>query len=127
MWPNQQSPLYRPLAELVAITYGPKPVLERPLAAADGIERAFIYGSWAARYLGGPGNAPNDVDGLVIGKPDADELFAIADEVRASLRREVNIRSIRPAVWNNPASQDAFLAYVRSRPLVELGIEGAHR
>jgi DNA-binding transcriptional ArsR family regulator len=29
VWPNQQSPLYRPLAELVALTYGPKPVLER--------------------------------------------------------------------------------------------------
>ena len=126
VWPNQQSPLYRPLAELVALTYGPKPVLERALAAVDGVERAFIYGSWAARYLGEPGDAPNDLDVLVVGKPDADELFAIADEARASLRREVNIRSIRPTVWNNPASKDAFLATVRSRPLIELTIKGAH-
>jgi predicted nucleotidyltransferase len=100
--------------------------LERALAAVDGVERAFIYGSWAARYLGEPGDAPNDLDVLVVGKPDADELFAIADEARASLRREVNIRSIRPAVWNNPASKDAFLATVRSRPLIELTIKGAH-
>ena len=125
VWPNQESPLYRPLAELVALTYGPKPVLERALAAVYGVERAFIYGSWAARYLGEPGDAPNDVDVLVVGEPDADELFAIADEARASLRREVNIRSVRPAVWHNPASKDAFLAHVRSRPLVELTIKGA--
>jgi len=52
--------------------------------------------------------------------------FAIADEARASLRREVNIRSIRPTVWNDPASKDAFLATVRSRPLIELTIKGAH-
>lgn len=126
VWPNQQSPLYQPLAELVALTYGPKPVLERALTDVAGVERVFIYGSWAARYRGEPGDAPKDVDVLIVGKPDPDELFSVAEVARQSLRREVNIRSVRPAAWNAPASKDAFLTHVRSRPLVELAVEGAH-
>ncbi len=126
VWPNQQSPLYQPLAQLVALTYGPKPVLERALGGAVGVDRAFIYGSWAARYHGEVGDAPKDVDVLVVGKPDPDELFSVAEVACRSLRREVNIRSVRSAAWDAPAEADAFLAHIRSRPLVELTVEGAH-
>jgi hypothetical protein len=125
VWPNVESPLFRPLAELIVLTYGPKPVLEAALARIDGVERAYIYGSWAARYLGEAGVPPNDVDVLVVGQPDVDELFAIAEEARGKLHREVNIRSVRAAAWSNHDSKDAFLLHVRSRPLVELDLEGA--
>src|SRR5689334_11915239 len=45
----QNSPLTRPLTDLLAVTYGPLPVLTLSLTGVDGIDRAFIYGSWAAR------------------------------------------------------------------------------
>ncbi|MDJ0355109.1 hypothetical protein [Paenarthrobacter sp. PH39-S1] len=46
------------MAEIITDTYGPRPVLEDLLAEVDGIEAAYIYGSWAARRTGTPGPPP---------------------------------------------------------------------
>ena len=64
----------RPLTDLLAVTYGPLPVLSDLLAGVEGITHAFIYGSWAARYTGEPGPVPGDVDVLVVGAADPDSL-----------------------------------------------------
>jgi len=117
----QDSLLSRPLTDLLAVTYGPLPVLNRLLAGLDGIDQAYIYGSWAARYNGEPGPIPADVDVLVIGDVDPDELDERARNAEAVLRREVNVRRVRPATWKN--EQDPFVATVRARPLVELRLD----
>jgi DNA-binding transcriptional ArsR family regulator len=114
------TPLSRPLTDLLAVTYGPLPVLTDALAVVPGVERAFIYGSWAARYLGEPGPVPNDVDVLVIGTADADNLDAVAQQARRRLGRPVNMRRVRPDSWRRPDTRDPFLLSVRERPLVEL-------
>lgn len=116
----QGSLLTRPLTDLLAVTYGPLPVLTRSLTGLEGVDQAFIYGSWAARYKGEPGPVPADVDVLVIGATDPDDLDERAREAEAVLRREVNIRRLRPANWDN--QEDPFVATVRARPLVELHI-----
>lgn len=118
----QDSLLTRPLTDLLAVTYGPLPVLTGSLAGLDGVEQAFIYGSWAARYNGEPGPVPGDVDVLVIGNVDPDDLDERAREAEAILRREVNVRRVRPATWEK--QDDPFVATVRSRPLVELHTDG---
>lgn len=114
------TPIARPLADLLAVTYGPLPVVQDLLAEVPGIEEAFIYGSWAARYNGEPGPVPNDIDVLVVGTVDADVLDGIASQAEEVLRRPVNIRRVRPDVWRDADADDAFLASVRSRPLVAL-------
>ena len=110
----------RPLTELLAATYGPLPVLTDLLRDADGVDLAFIYGSWASRYLGEPGPLPNDVDVLVVGAADRDDLDQIASVAQDRLGRPVDIRRVRPQAWQSPDPADAFLASVRSRPLVGL-------
>jgi DNA-binding transcriptional ArsR family regulator len=114
------SPLTRPLTDLLAVTYGPLPVLTDLLTGAEGIAEAFIYGSWAARYRGEPGSPPADVDVLVVGIADPDDLDEIADKARAVLLRPVNIRRIRPETWNASNSTDPFIRSVKSRPLVTI-------
>jgi hypothetical protein len=114
----------RPLTDLLAVTYGPLPVLNDLLAGVEGITHAFIYGSWAARYLGEPGPIPGDVDVLVVGTADPDDLDEIARAAQNRLGRPVDIRRIRPAAWASPDSADPFLASVRERPLVELRVPG---
>lgn len=116
------TPLARPLTDLLAVTYGPLPVLTDALREVRGVDRAYIYGSWAARYSGEAGPPPADVDVLVVGTADPDLLESIAHGVEPRLGREVNIRRVRPETWESPAPTDAFLASVRSRPLVELEI-----
>jgi predicted nucleotidyltransferase len=114
------SPISRPLTDLLAVTYGPQPVLTDLLSRTEGIQLAYIYGSWAARYLGEPGPVPNDIDVLVVGTADRDELDRIAREAQTRLGRPVDIRRVRPEAWDSTDSADAFSASVRERPLLRL-------
>lgn len=114
------TPLARPLTDLLAVTYGPVPVLTDLLSGVDGVEQAFIHGSWAARYTGEPGPVPVDVDVLVVGTADRDDLDEVAVTAERALEREVNIRRVASSAWATADSGDPFLTSVRGRPLVEL-------
>lgn len=108
-----------PLAELLAVTYGPTAVLGEVLASVPGIDEAYVYGSWAARFRGQGGEVPRDVDLLIVGDADDDDLYEAARAAERRLGREVNIRRVSPSAWQVPDSEP-FLASVRSRPLVRL-------
>jgi DNA-binding transcriptional ArsR family regulator len=116
------TPLTRPLTDLLAVTYGPLPVLTDAFRSVPGVRRVYIYGSWAARYSGEVGPVPVDVDVLVIGTADLDDLEEVARRSEPVLGREVNIRRVRPQLWDAEGSSDPFLASVRSKPLVELDL-----
>jgi len=123
---NTQTPLARPLTELLMLTYGPRAVLGEVLAAIRGVDEACIYGSWAARYSGEPGAIPRDIDVLVVGDADDDALFDAGRAAERILGREVNVRRVAPTAWHG-GRDDPFLTSVRSRPLVviEVGKERA--
>lgn len=121
---NTDTVLFRPLADLMAVTYGPVPVLSELLAPIAGIDEALIYGSWAARYHELPGDVPNDIDVLVVGSPDADYLFEAAQVAAEKLGREVNVHRISRAAWQDPDSADPFVKSVRERPRVALDVSG---
>jgi len=110
------NPLARPLTELLALTYGPAAVLTDLLPSLSGVDEAYIYGSWAARYGGEAGPPPRDVDVLVVGDADDDDLADAARAAERRLGREVNIHRVPAAAWKSPGD-DPFLASVRSRPL----------
>jgi predicted nucleotidyltransferase len=112
--------LSRPLTDLLAVTYGPLPVLTDLLADVEGITEAYIYGSWAARYRGEPGPAPADVDVLVIGTADPDSLDEAAEQAQRTLHRPVSIRRVRPETWRAASPADPFLQSVKTRPLVSI-------
>ena len=114
------TPVSRPLTDLLAVTYGPLPVLTDLLAGVAGVAAAFIYGSWAARYHGEPGAVPHDIDVLVVGTVDRDVLDDIARTAQSRLGRPVNIRRISQAAWADSDSADPFLLSARQRPLVEI-------
>lgn len=82
----------RPLTDLLAVTYGPLPVLNDILADVVGIEEAYLYGSWAARYHGEPGPIPADIDVIVVGSASLDDLDDAASAAEQRLGRTVNIR-----------------------------------
>ena len=116
------TPLYRPLSELMAVTFGPMPLLAEALSELAGVREAYIYGSWAARYGGEPGPPPGDVDVLVVGSPDPDALFDLAEAVGRRLGREVNVHRVSPASWA-ASTRDPFLTSVRERPLARLPLD----
>ncbi|MFD7552496.1 winged helix-turn-helix domain-containing protein [Streptomyces sp. NPDC059578] len=114
--------LYRPLSDLMSVSFGPLPVLTEALAGLEGVRQAYIYGSWAARYNGEPGPPPVDVDVVVVGAPDADALFDLAEGASTRLRREVNVHRVSAEAWES-RTDDPFLASVRERPLVQLHLD----
>ncbi len=114
-------PIRQPLTQLLAATYGPIPVLERELATVKGIERTYIYGSWAARHGGVEGPPPNDVDVLAVGTVDRDEVLQAAERAQDDLRREVNVAVVTVDSWSNPDG-DPFLQSVQGSHLVELDL-----
>ncbi len=116
---NLDTPLARPLTELLTLTYGPTAILGELLSGIVGVDEAYIYGSWAARYLGEAGPIPRDVDVLVLGDPDDDDLFDAARAAERRLGREVNVRRVAVESWRS-ATGDPFLTSVRSRPLVPI-------
>jgi hypothetical protein len=115
--------LFRPLSDLLELTYGPFVVLPSVLADVPGVREAFIYGSWAARRLGEPGTAPRDLDVVVIGEAIRAFLGAAADEATRRLHREVNITRVSPEVWDR--GEDLFVKTLRSRPLVPIALAEA--
>jgi hypothetical protein len=116
------TPLTRPLTDLLAVTYGPLPVLTDAFRSVPGVQRVYIYGSWAARYSGEVGPVPVDVDVLVIGTADLDDLEETARQSEPILGREVSVRRIRPDVWDAEGALGPFLTSLRSKPLIELDL-----
>jgi DNA-binding Lrp family transcriptional regulator len=106
------------LAEVIAYGYGAKPLLERELSQVPGITRAFLFGSWAARYSGVRGMPPHDVDLLVMGNADFDALCDACEAVRRRIRREIHLIRYSAEKWE--AGMEPFVQTVRERPIVEL-------
>jgi DNA-binding transcriptional ArsR family regulator len=114
--------LVKPLTDLLIATYGPIPVLSELLADVSGVDRAYIYGSWAARHEGRPGPVPADLDVLIVGDADLDQLDDVARAARQRLGFEVNVHRVSALSWT-AQREDPFLAHVRSQPLVELVLD----
>lgn len=115
---NVDSPIFPELRALLLKTVGPKAVIEEELRGLAGIERAFIYGSWARRYAGEPGPLPQDVDLMVIGVPDVGAVRKAADMATKRLTHEVNVMVLTPDEFDDPTS--GFLNQVASQPIIDL-------
>lgn len=113
---NPAHPLYGPVAQLILATYGPPAIIAREFAELDGVDAVMLFGSWAARYLGEGGRAPNDIDVLVIGSPDRDAVDDAAERAERVLGMPVQATVRSRAQW--AAARDGFLQSVKDRPIV---------
>jgi predicted nucleotidyltransferase len=121
VWANTTSPIFDELRSILLKTIGPKAVLETQLRGLPGVDRALIYGSWARRYHGEAGQLPQDVDLMVIGQGDVNEIRAEADRASRKLGRDVNVTVFTPDEWERGAS--GFITHLKSEPLVDLDLD----
>ena len=113
------SPYYAGLADVLTKAFGVPRLLASALAGIRGVERAFVYGSWASRYRGENGQRPvGDIDVLILGEPDRDALYESVATVEGRLGRPVQL-TIRPIDWLE-AGSGPFHDTVTSRPMVEV-------
>lgn len=113
---NEGHPLHPAMRRLILATYGPPAVIAEAFGELTGAEAVVLYGSWAARYLGDPGRAPNDVDVLVIGEVDLDELHDAADRAEQRIGLPVQATARSTAAWLE--ASESFVREVRRRPLL---------
>lgn len=118
---NTSSPYYSGLAEVLTRAFGVPAVLADALDNVAGIEAAYLYGSWAARHEGQPGTRPvGDIDVLILGHPDRDQLYDALGPAEGRLGRSVEA-TIREPGWLESGS-GAFHDTVTSRPMLRIDL-----
>lgn len=119
--PNEDSPYYRDLYGLLLKAFGPATVIGPELGRIEGIERAYLFGSWAARYIGEEGPDPADIDVVAIGHPSQLDVSRAERELLGRLGREVSVTIVSPEAWED--AESGFLQQVRESPLVPLHLD----
>ncbi len=115
------SPYFEGLATVLVRAFGVPAVLGRAMSGLMGIAQAFVFGSWAARFLGEDGARPvQDIDLLVLGEPDRTDLYGRIEQASKLLGREVQV-TIRGADWMTNGS-GSFHDTLASRPLVPIEV-----
>ena len=109
-------PLYGAVRRIILATYGPPTVVAEEFAGIQGAEAVLLIGSWAARYLGDAGRAPNDVDVLVVGDADRDLVDDAAQRVEERIGMPVQATVRAHSQWRS--ERGSFIREVKSRPLV---------
>lgn len=113
---NRTSPAYAPLRELVSRYFGVPVLVGEEFASVENIDELYIFGSWAERARGVAGAEPNDIDVLVIGRPDRDTVDATALRVERRVGKPVNVTIRSPEAWSRKES--GFLRQVAAGSLI---------
>ncbi len=111
---DRSSPVYPELRRLLVKTAGAVPLLSSALTEIDGIQEAFIFGSYAD-----PAEpSPADIDVLVVGAPDMDALYDAVSAVESEVGRPVNVVVRSRSEWDTAGG--AFERSVRKGPRIDL-------
>lgn len=116
---NWSLPWAKELRSILTQTVGVLGRLADALSDVAGIDAAFVFGSWAARYEGEPGAPPRDVDVLVIGNTTLRTVRSACRTVAEDLRVEIEPIVMSWESWHTE-QPDPFVAQIRARPLVEI-------
>lgn len=115
--PNPDSPLVAPLRDILVVSTGPVVLLARELGPIEGVDEAFLYGSYAARVRGRPGPAPGDIDVMVIGTPDPEAVYDACGRVEERAARPINPTVMTRAELDG---HSGFLEHLRANPVVPI-------
>jgi predicted nucleotidyltransferase len=106
---NREHPLFREVKRIVEKTIGAVTVLRESLIKIDGIERAYLHGSFARNQQ----DAASDIDVLIVGAPREEILAEAVQKLERQLGREINYTVLSPKEFaSRRARKDAFLESV---------------
>ena len=83
---NKESPIFEEFKKIVSKTIGVEGLLKKELKKIVKIKLAFIYGSFAKEKE----DSFSDIDLMIIGSPDEDELISKISKLESQFAREIN-------------------------------------
>ncbi|MFH0940503.1 MAG: nucleotidyltransferase domain-containing protein [Candidatus Omnitrophota bacterium] len=114
---NKKYPLYREMRSVIFKTIGIEGRLREIMDSVEGIEFAAIYGSFAS----GHENSKSDVDILIIGDPDRDDLMERIEKIEKEIAREINYNVYsQDDFFKRVKKKDSFFINVLKRPKIIL-------
>ena len=126
---NREYPLFAEVRSIVSKTIGASSLIAQSLKKIEGIEEAYLYGSFASNQQ----DAASDIDVLVIGAPRDEVLAEAVRKIERQLGREVSYTVLtRKEFDSRRTRKDAFLENVWHNKRVSLigpneKIQAAHR
>jgi predicted nucleotidyltransferase len=106
---NRKYPLLPEVRRIVAKTVGAAPLLAQHLQKIEGIQEAYLYGSFARDQQ----DTASDIDVLVIGNPNEQALAEAAQRLERQLGREINYTVLtREELRARRDRKDPFVASV---------------
>jgi|SRR5271154_1075827 len=106
---NKKYPLFHEVRSIVTKTIGAIPLMADTLKSVQGIEGAWLYGSFARDQQ----DAASDIDILVIGSPRGESLAVSVEKLERQLGREINYAVLTRKEFNSRrARKDVFLENV---------------
>ncbi len=114
---NKKYPLYREIKSVIFKTIGVEGSLRKVVNGIEGIKAAVIYGSFASGYES-PGS---DIDILIIGNPDQEELMEKIENAEKELAREINYNIYSQGDFSGRVKKkDSFIRNILKRPKIIL-------
>lgn len=114
---RHRSELLESFSDIVRKTIGVPSTLRRSLAGLAGVERAMIFGSYAR----GTDKPDSDIDLLIVGNPDRDELTDRLERAGHEVGRPVNEVVMKPAELEARRTRgDGFVASLDAGPVIEV-------
>ncbi len=106
---NKDYPLYNEYKKIILKTAGIEIELRKQLKKLPGIEKAYIFGSYAENSM----DASSDIDLLVVGSENIKSVNSVIIEFQKRIDREINLVAMTNDEYESrKAGSDRFLAGV---------------
>lgn len=114
---NRGYPYLKPLFTMLQGSVGIIPAIKDALQDIEGIDNAYIYGSFAKNGA----DASSDIDLLIIGEPEHGLLASEVRRVEKMLKREVNYTVLKPRELRSKLkAHDPFISDIWHGPRITL-------
>jgi len=113
---NKNYPLYKQLKEIIFKTTGIEGGIKKELKKLKDINQAFIFGSFAR----GGTDSQSDIDLLIIGDPDSEQLAEKMSHLEDRFSREINYIAMKEKELQRKKNKDPFLIDIFKNKIIKL-------
>lgn len=114
---NPHFPIISELRHIFLKTVGAGDLVRNSLIEMDGIDKAFIFGSFAEGDI----DADSDLDLMIIGDIEVAHITPVVEEIEKILTRDVNYLLVTQEEWEmRLAEGDSFSSNIQNSPKIML-------